>query len=80
MQNLYPIKSRNTNILIYLIWTQGVINLNYDDCDGDGKSALGKWTVKSLKCVMAKGLLFSVILTFTVPPEIKKTIDDTHNM
>ena len=44
------------------------------------KSTFGKSTVKSLKCVMAKGLLFSVILTLTIPPEIKKTINYTHTM
>ena len=29
---------------------------------------------------MAKGLPFSVILIFTVTPETKKTINDTHTM
>ena len=29
---------------------------------------------------MAKGLLFSVILNFTAPLEIKKAINDTHAM
>ena len=66
------------NILIYLICTQPIINPNYDDSDGGDKSTLRKWTVKSYKCVVAKDLLFSVSLTFTVPPEIKKTIDHTH--
>ena len=65
---------------MYLIWTQRRINLNYDDSDGSDKSTLGKRTVKSFKCAMAKGLLFSVVLTFTVPSEITKTIDDTHTM
>ena len=55
-----------------MIWTQRIINPNYDDSDGGDKSTLGKWTVKSFKCVTAKGLLFSAVLTLTVPPEIKK--------
>ena len=57
-----------------MIWTQRIINPNYDDSDGGDKSTLGKWTVKSFKCVMAKGLLFSAILTFTVPPEMKELL------
>ena len=45
-------------------WTQRIMNPNYDDSDGGDKSTLGKWTVKSFKCVMGKGLLFSAILTY----------------
>ena len=61
---------KNTNI-IFLLWTQCIINPNYDDSSGGYKSTFGKWTIKSLKCVMAKDLLFSVISTFMVPPGIK---------
>ena len=35
--------------------------LNYDDSVGCNKSTLGEQTVKSFKCVIAKGLLFSAI-------------------
>ena len=59
---------------MYLIWTQPIAKPKLWYSDGGDKSRLGKWTVKSLKFVMAKSLLVSVISTFTVAPEIKKLL------
>ena len=46
--------------------------LHYDAFGDGDKSTPGKLIAKSSRCVIAKGLLFSSILTFTVPPDMKK--------
>ena len=50
------------------------ISPHYNVFGDSDKSTPGKLTAKSSRCVIAKGLLFSSILTFTVPPDMKKIL------
>ena len=56
----------------YSSWTQHPLVLHYDTFGGGEKSTPTKLIAKSSRCMIAKGLLFSSILIFTVPPDIKK--------
>ena len=51
---------------------QNPLVLHYDAFGDGNKSTPGKLIAKSSRCMVAKGLLFSSNLIFTVPPEIKK--------
>ena len=76
----YTQRKKRLNSKIHFIWTQHITNPKLWWFWWCQQISIGEWTVKSLKCVIAKGLPFSVILTFTVTPETKKTINDTHTM